>query len=284
MSPVSLTVEDVTTSFAPVAEAFARASTSERQRLWAGYEDRNRDLFDLYYSDWARREDAAVMLPRLAVETPLIEEHTTRLRALVPRLAETTAATLGQHSVKLHFVFFVGVYASNAWVTSYRQQPTAFFCVEQLPYTPYDEILIAHETAHAVHQLRRQGDWRETAVLHRLFEEGLATLSSTVVKPDHSDGEYLWVAPDFDGWVRDCEAAWPAIRDHVLAAASDSRTSMKALFHTNNGNSGLPKRCGYYGGLKVLRKLTDQYRVGEMIAWSADRASEEVRGALSSTS
>jgi hypothetical protein len=277
---MAMIIDDRTVSFAAMADEFAHASSSERQRLWAEYESRHHELFEFYYSEWASRHRVPTRLPRLAAETRLVAERAGRLRALIPTVAEATAAELGQRSAELHFVLFVGVYASNAWVTSFRERPTAFFCVEQLPDIPYDEILVAHETAHALHQIVRQGHWRDTSVLHRLFEEGLATLSSAVARTDHADGDYLWFAPGFDGWVRDCAAAWPVIRNDLLAAAPDSSAAIAALFHAGRSHRQLPDRSGYYAGLKVLRELKSRYSLNELIAWSANRATDEVRRSL----
>jgi len=73
------------------------------------------------------------------------------------------------------------------------------------------------------------------------------------------------VGPGFGRWLRYCEAAWPAVREQILAARADSDKAVAAFFHGGAGHSELPERCGYLAGLKVLRELNRAYRLDELI-------------------
>ena len=76
-------------------------------------------------------------------------------------------------------------------------------------------------------------------VQHRLFEEGFATVSSTLVLAGRSRAD--------PGGQRGLGQA------------------VAAFFHGGAGHSELPERCGYLAGLKVLRELNRAYRLDELI-------------------
>jgi hypothetical protein len=181
---VKISLDDLTRSFEAFWEEAGSASAEQLHQLWTDrYERRHQDLFELYYSDWANRTAVPAALDRFTLDAFRITDRARRLRLLLPTIAETTATTLDQPDSHLRFVLFVGVYASNAWVTDFRGRPVALFAVEQFPDAPHDAILIAHESAHQVHQLSRAGNWPETNNDLRLFEEGLAVLASEDVLP-----------------------------------------------------------------------------------------------------
>ena len=118
-----------------------------------------------------------------------------------------------------------------------------------------------------------------------LFEEGLATYVSTLVSPGHTDGQYL---------LQDSLGALPAshlpeIAQRFLADADKPAIDPASGSMTNarwfEGNDkryqpDLPNRSGYWLGLNLVRQMAKTHALTEMASWSAAKAQEETRAAL----
>jgi hypothetical protein len=279
--PVSLVIEDLTPDFISFWEDAAGCDLPAQRKLWQlTYEDRNRDFFDLYYREWAKREQLDDALVAFSTWFPSLDEAMTRLRGILAATPAATAERLETQPGRLSLHVFVGVFSSNAWVARFRGEPTAFFALEHLPDHPCDEILVAHETAHQLHEYARSGDWDGYSVAGRLFEEGLATVASEEIVPGRSAAEYLWLDNGFDDWVDACIASWDSTREELMKSLALSGRDHQRRFFFGADDSVLPSRVGYWAGRMIIRKIQEKHDLAEMVSWSPQRAEQATREAL----
>jgi hypothetical protein len=248
------------------------ASDDDRRRLWEElYEAKHADVFDLYYDGFGNRDRLDEALALLAPIVGTLTGRGERLHAALDELGPACLAQVGLVERELPSVVFVGLFASNAWVTDFQGEPTTFFALECFPEAPHDRILVAHELAHQVHELARAGDWSDSTVLLRLFEEGIATVLSELVVPGHTVGEYLWFDDGFDDWVARCAAR----RAEICAALLDDQNGMR-LFALRGGE----ERAGYFAAREVALALLDDFGLPELARWSPAEADRVVRELL----
>jgi hypothetical protein len=279
--PTSLVVEDLTPDFISFWNDAADCDLASQRKLWQlNYEDRHRDFFDLYYREWAKRDQLDDALVSFSRWLGSLDEAVMRLRRIVSATPIATARRLEQQPERLSSHLFVGIFASNAWVTQFRGEQTAFFALEQLPDQPCDEILVAHETAHQLHEYARSGRWDDYGVADRLFEEGLATVASEEVVPGRSASEYLWLESGFDEWVDACISSWASTREELLKSLDLSGRDHQRRFFFGAGDNLLPSRVGYWAGRMIIRKMQETHDLVELVTWSPQRAAQATREAL----
>jgi hypothetical protein len=168
--------------------------------------------------------------------------------------------------------------------------PVLVFAVDSLVLEKADmSILFPHELFHLYHALHagieNDGVMPGADLTLPLFAEGLATYVSSVLSPGHSDGQLL---------LQESLGAIPLGRLPELARRFLSDADDKAVnalgpkgfgrwFMGANKNyqADVPNRTGYWLGLNVIRQMQRQYTVQEMSSWSASKAQEMTRTALS---
>jgi RimJ/RimL family protein N-acetyltransferase len=140
------------------AEAAGRR-VDEQCLLWRQlYEQPHQEFFDLYYRDFAQREQLYDALRRYAGVADTLRARRERMRELFERYASAALGAFAAEEIRMKVVSFVGLFASNAWVASYGAEPTCFFALERFPETGCDELLMTHELAHQIHERAQRRD------------------------------------------------------------------------------------------------------------------------------
>jgi hypothetical protein len=257
----------------PVGAPRRRARTNE-------YESAHQDIFDVYYSGWGDttlRDQAADLVEEQASLVASRENHVTRDAAD----AAERLQRMGLLSESIPVVTMVGVHTANGWAALFHGRPTLFIALEYLNDSLGDTILVAHESAHAAHQLLNPALATDT-IGERLIGEGIATSISRKIHPSHPESEYFWFDDHHRNWIAECEQASDAIvktaRDHLDQV--DERV-VERLFSAKN-TSSLPPRCGY----SLADRLVDHFtEIGgathrEIMTWDSTRMAEYLERGL----
>jgi hypothetical protein len=269
------------------AEGHARG---EQVDLWRTlYEDRHRDIFDVYYGAYGRPDRLGDALERFPHAVPVMRAAMATAEECIARTVPRTALLFEDPEGDVPYVLMVGLFQSDAWATSLRGQPTAFLTLEHVGSPRQLEITVAHEAAHTLHDRSAWpplNDWvHGGSVAEGLFSEGLAVLASARVVPRATDAEYLnHHGPDGPAWLAACARQWCEIRQRILGDLGQvDPPRVRAYFVANKATAaqaGLPVRAGYVTGYYILRALNRQHTVAEMARWPATRIVAELQEVL----
>jgi len=263
---------------------------AEQIDLWQTlYEDRHRDIFDVYYRAFGRKEplgDALRLFPQAApIMRAMMGDAEKSIARIVPQCARLFDVPAGD----VRYVLMVGLFQSDAWATYLHGQPTSFLTLEHVASPRQMEITVAHETAHTLHHLCASPplvDWVDGGtVADGVFTEGMAVLASTRVVPGASDAAYLNNhGPDGAVWLAACAQRWGGMRPRLLADLSQADPARaRPYFLANTAmaeRAGLPVRIGYVAGYYALVALGRGYTIAEMAQWPNARVLTEVRQVL----
>jgi uncharacterized protein YjaZ len=245
------------------------------------YEERNRDIFDVYYRRWgdpARLEEA---LGKFSEVVPKLQEIIPETEHRIKRAITKCAQVFDIAESDFSFVVMVGLFISNGWATTFRGKPTSFLALECFAQPKYLDMLIAHETAHTCHDQCIPKRCTDFAIGEALFQEGLATVASEIVCPNAADAEYLWCGPNYDDWVTECARCWSELRQRFLMDLQRIDETRYTMYFGGKGQeAGLPKRAGYFIGYRAVAALHQRHTIAEMARWSPEHAVAEVKQVL----
>lgn len=191
-------------------------------------------------------------------------------------------------SINMHVYAVPSLVRFNGFSAEYKGQKILAFGVDMIAISMVDpaivpkmifksnpSVLYAHEIFHVYHDKKRSIDIdREKILLHRVWDEGLATYASGLVNPDAeladlfmdrnlgdiSRSERLdllkMIASDFDHNLVDGDGA-AALRDWFLLSSK---------------RSDIPVRAGYVAGYELVRSLAEIYSIEDMVSWSNQEA------------
>ncbi len=279
---MTVRVENICPDFFAFWQQAQNSSLAEQKQLWQTmYEERHRDIFDVYYRRWgdpAQLEEALSKFPKIV---PKLQEIAQDAKLRIEHVVIRCARVFDCLESNFDFVVMVGLFTSNGWATTFRGKPTCFLALECFTEPQYLDILIAHETAHSLHEQCSSGEWTDFAIGEALFQEGLATIASTLVCPSATDAEYLWFGPGYDSWITGCESHWAELRQRFLRDLQQIDESLYTVYFGGKGQeAGLLKRVGYFVGYRVLASLYQRHTIAEMARWSPERAFAEVKQVL----
>jgi hypothetical protein len=260
-------VESTVPDFLAFWNAAAGEPRAAQVRLWHElYEEPNRELFDLYYTNWATPELLDAALERFPAEAPAIAARAEGLPDRVAEAARTVATFLEQPLPDIDVQLLVGLFSSDGWVTDFRGRRTLFLAVEYIP--PYDDVFFAHECAHLVH--RAAGFDGET-VAAAVVAEGLAVCASAELVPGHDEAVYLWMRDGRDDWLGECVAREDELRARLRADLDSEDAGVYASWFLGRANDfGLPPRCGYFVAQRWIRELG--VPLDRLVRWDYARA------------
>ncbi|MGH9148866.1 MAG: hypothetical protein ACRD0F_00810 [Acidimicrobiales bacterium] len=270
----------------PSFEDFARRAFLEspvlREQMWRTvYERANPEVFAAFREgdDGAGRTPEA-LVRELSKVRARVTEAAPIVREVINQVEPAVVAALGlpPEPAPAH-ALLVGTMTTNAKVGRLGGEVALFHCLEWFQSRESAEVSIAHEAAHAWHQValgtEPPGD---DDLAWTTFSEGLAVQVSRAVVPGRNEYDYFWYGyPGFEDWVDWCESHRTELVAQ-MAAALDEPGGADAFF-----GPGLTEgrwRTGYYvadlvvAGLKT--PLADLARLG------VDAARGLVRAALSS--
>lgn len=248
-----------------------------REQLWEQlYEGAHRDVFDAFYAAEPGTEGRNALVLDLSKLRVVANEAAPVMTQLIGEVEPAVAEALGMAGVpRPRHVLLVGPMSASAVVGRLGDQVALFHCLEWFNSAEGARILIAHEDAHAFHQVRLGKD-NPTDVAWTAFYEGLAIQVSRVVVAGRADDDYFWYGHEgFADWL-------PWCRDHVdvleerLRGALDDPAATETFF-----GSGFVEgrwRVGYFLADSLVRRLDRP--LGELVTMSPDEGRRAVREAL----
>jgi hypothetical protein len=262
-----LRVESALPDFLAFWDAAAGEPREVQRRLWLElYEQPNRELFDLYYTNWASPDALDRALDLFPAEAATIGARASTLPQRVDLATRTTANFLERPVPDIDVQLLVGLFSSDGWITDFRGRQTFFLAIEYLP--PYDDVFFAHESAHLVH---RAAGFDGDTVAAAVVAEGFAVAVSGALFPGHDDGVYLWMRDGREDWLAQCVEREDELRARLRADFDSSDPDVYARWFLGRPNdSGLPPHCGYFVAHRWIRELGVPYQ--ELVCWNYDTA------------
>jgi hypothetical protein len=157
------------------------------------------------------------------------------MRALIEELDPKVGELLGlaDQPSPLHVVM-VGAFTTNSVVGHIGDDVAVFHCIEWFQSFEGARVLVAHESAHAWHQLAlgraSQVMPPDSDLLWTIFSEGLATQASRAAAPNLAEVDYFWYGhPEMDDWVPWCEDHAADLSD-ALRSGIDDPAAVENLF------------------------------------------------------
>lgn len=282
---MTIQIENICPDFFAFWEQAQGRNLTEQKQLWQTlYEERHRDIFDVYYRRWGDPAGLEEALGKFAEVVPKLREIVHGIERRIEHAIAGCAQVFDILETNFDFVVMVGLFSSNGWATTFRAKPTSFLALECFTEPRYLDILITHEAAHVFHarchptETDFDMNW---AIGEALFQEGLATVASTIVHPRATEAEYLWFGSGYAGWIAECSSRWPELCQRFLKdIAQVDKTLYTIYFGGKGAEANLPKRAGYFVGYRAVKNLSQRYSVAEMARWSPERAVAEVQQAL----
>lgn len=266
----------------PSFEEFARKTFVDspivREARWKEvYESVNPEVFDAFYAGQAGTEGRSAVVRELTIVRERVSEGGPALHRIIEEVEPAVREAMGVAPTPdpVH-VLMVGPYSVNVLVTPMGDDVAVFHCLEWFQSEEGSRVLVAHEDAHAWHQIVLGRAPPTADAAWTAFSEGLATRVSRQVVPDRSGADYFWFGHEgFEDWLPWCEEH----RDELVARFGeelDQEGTAEAFF-----GSGLVEkrwRVGYYVADLLVAAIDRP--LPELAALSVDEAGSAIREAL----
>lgn len=271
-------IVDTAEDFENYARRAALQSSVERELLWRQlYEGSRPEVFESFRAAPGVGEDRHALVRELSSLREQARRAAPVVRELVEEVEPAVADALGlpPDPAPVH-VLLVGNASVNAVVGRLDGQVALFHCLEWFHSPEGTRVAVAHEDAHAWHQLALGATPPADDLAWTTFYEGLAVEVSRQVAPDRPDDEYFWYGyPGFEDWLPWCLDQREELR-RLLAASFEDATAMERFFGAGEVD-GHP-RVGYFVAQDVLAGLGRP--LPELVRMSVEEAREAVRVAL----
>lgn len=285
-----ITIDDATPDFLAFWDGAQGRARADQERLWhERYAAAHRDVLESSGGRYGSPEHLPLALARYPAAVPRMRALLPRLRADVERLSTAAARLLEVEAAELRWTLLVGMFWADGWMTVDSDGPVCALAVEMIEDGDLARITIAHEAAHACHLLGApEGLDAFSSIGHNLFLEGLAVDASARLVHGYEEGTYLWPGrletaggQPVGGWVADCEAAWPVLRDHLLGDLDRTDDAGYGAYFLGAGDTdGMPVRAGYFAGSRLVTALAAHHSLPTLVRWSPDRAAAELADLL----
>ena len=271
-------IVDTAPTFAECAAAAALEAPFVRERMWRErYENAHPDVFDAFYAGVSSRRRPVAQVRELRRVRENARAGAAAMEALIADVEPAVRAALGvaETPAPVH-VLLVGTGSVNASVGRLGEDVAVFHCLEWFKSADDWRVLAAHETAHALHEIRLGARPPEDDLAWTAFSEGLAVLASQRAVPDRSDQDYYWYGhPGFRGWMEWCREHRDQLRAHLRDHLDDFSIA-ETLFGAEKHQGHL--RTGYFTATDLLASTGRP--LAELVALDVDGAREVVRAAL----
>jgi hypothetical protein len=266
----------------PAFEEYARTSFVDspivREQNWRDvYEQTHPEVFEAFYADQGIVEGRAAVVRELTLVRQRAAEGGPFLQQAIEELEPAVRDAMGVAPTPdpIH-VLMVGAYSANVLVGRLGDDVAVFHCLEWFQSEEGSRVLVAHEDAHAWHQIVLGTRPSEDDAAWMAFSEGLATQVSRQVVPGRPDDDYFWFGHEgFEDWLPWCREH----RAELLARFRDeldAEGTAQAWF-----GSGLVEkrwRLGFFVADELVAGLGRP--LPELVALSVDEARAAVREAL----
>ncbi|MDQ6837570.1 MAG: hypothetical protein M3137_04310 [Actinomycetota bacterium] len=194
----------------PTFEAFARKAFLEspivREQLWEeDYEQVHPEVFEGFYAKAPSGDGRQTLVRELsqvrklaAIAAPITAELINDVEPVVADLLGVTGGPLPRH------VLMVGSMSASAVVGRLEGEVALFHCLEWFSTAEGARVLIAHEDAHALHEIALV-EPAPTDAAWTAFYEGLAIQTSRAAVVGRSEEDYFWYGyAGFEQWLPWC--------------------------------------------------------------------------------
>ena len=245
----------------PDFTAFARRafleSPSRREQLWVEtYEGAHPDVFRAFYATQPEEEGARGN--PLVRELSRVREQAEEGGRVMPQVIEDVEPAVRQAlglpatPAPLH-VLLVGKMATNAVVGRLGEDVTLFHCLEWFESEEGSRVAVAHEDAHAWHEIALGQAPPGDDPAWMAFSEGLAIRTSRMVVSDRPEDHYFWYGhAGFEDWLPWCREHRSELFD-LFRASVDDPAAVETFF-----GGGLVEgrwRVGYFLADEVVSGL-----------------------------
>jgi hypothetical protein len=177
-------------------------------------------------------------------------------------------------------VLMVGAFTANSAVGALGEDVSVFHCVEWFQTVSGARSLVAHETAHAWHQLALRGAAQDAPgdddLLWMIFSEGLATQTARTVVPNLAEVDYFWYGhPEMDSWGPWCQEHRSELLELLRGAIGDPAAA-EAFFGA--GRVAGHWRVGYHLADHLVAVMG--IALPDLVTMSVDEARRAVLEAL----
>lgn len=248
-----------------------------RRRLWDElYRAVHPDVFATFFAGHGSREGIAPLVRHLRGVRERVQEAASVMPQIIDEVEPLVGRTLemGEAPAPLH-VLMVGSFSANAFVDRLDGEVTVFHCLEWFAGREPTRVLVAHEDAHAWHEialgLTPDGDLSWTA-----FSEGLAIAVSRAVAPNRPEEEYFWYGiPGFEDWLPWCREHRDLLRQRFRDRLDDE-DGLEAFF-----GGGLIEdrwRVGFFLADELVREL--DVPLPELVRMNVEEGRQAIRSVL----
>lgn len=258
-------------------KAFVDTPVMREMRWRELYESAHPEVFEAFYDDSAVQEGRSAVVRELTLVRERARDGGPVLHRAIEELEPAVRSAMGVAPTPdpLH-VLMVGSYSVNVLVGRLGDDVTLFHCLEWFQSEDGSRVLVAHEDAHAWHQIVLGTRPPENDAAWMAFSEGLATVVARTVVPDRPEDDYFWFGHEgFDDWLPWCREH----RRELLGRFGDELDAEGAA--ESWFGSGLVEkrwRLGYYVADELVRGLGRP--LPELVALSVDEARAAIREAL----
>lgn len=270
----------------PAFEAFARKSGLEsplrREMGWKStYRAANSDVFTAFDETVPTSEGGLqALIKELSNVRTRVREAAPVMKEIIEEVDPKLPEILGLPSepAPVH-VLMVGGFATNSAMGRLGDDVAVFHCLEWFQSREGTKVLVAHEGAHAWHQLaldRAGHEVPDEDMAWMIFSEGLANQVSRAAVPEAEEIDHFWYGhPEAQDWLPWCREHAEELRKHIRASL-DIPEAVETFF--GGGLVDGRWRVGYYLADELVGGLGRP--LPELAALSVEDARQAVRDAL----
>ena len=263
----------------PTFETYARTAFLDppalREEHWKErYEGAHTEVFEAFYAGEPDQSGRAALVRELSRVRQLAREAAPIVAAIIEDVEPKVAKALDiSTKTKPQHVLMVGPHTTNALVGRMHGDVTLFHCLEWFFDEGGTRVLVAHEDAHAWHEVALGVQPPADDAAWLAFAEGLAIAASRVVVPDRPEEDYFWYGyGGFEEWLPWCREHRDDLLKRFVAALDDPEAS-ETFF--GGGLVDGRWRVGYYVADEVVKGLGRP--LTELAALTVAEAQEAVR-------
>jgi hypothetical protein len=216
----------------PAFEEYARTAFLDppalRESQWRErYEGAHPEVFAAFYADQPDTSGRAALVRELSRVRQLAREAAPVVGGIIEDLEPAVAAALGVDlPPEPQHVLMIGPHTTNAVVGRLDGGVALFHCLEWYFSEDGARVLVAHEDAHALHELALGLRPPQDDAAWLAFSEGLAIAVSRVAAPDLPEADYFWYGyGGFEEWLPWCRENRADLLQRFGAALDDPAAS-----------------------------------------------------------
>ncbi|MGI8759529.1 MAG: hypothetical protein ACR2K0_09515 [Acidimicrobiales bacterium] len=271
-------IVDTSAAFDTFARKAFLESPVTREQLWEErYESAYPEIFAAFYAGHGSSEGRASLVRDLSTVRTRVMEAAPVERRLIEEIEPVVREVLGvPASPSPRHVLMVGSFSTDADVGRLGDDVALFHCLEWFHSEEGIRVVVAHEDAHAWHEIALGTVPPEDDAAWLAFYEGVGILASRAVVPGRPDDDYFWYGHGgFAEWLPWCREHHDDLLER-FAASLDDPEAVETWF-----GAGLVDgrwRTGYYVAEQLVTQLGRS--LPELVALSIDEGKAAIRSAL----